>query len=76
MKSIMQPIKDYMAEQFLSNTYHFKCDCLMALDITGVVLDYTTTNHEIILHISLIDEEEKIVKLGLNHPNLTIEEVI
>lgn len=47
----------------------------MALDITGVVLDYETTQHEIILHISLISEEEKIVKLGLNHPNLTIEEV-
>lgn len=72
----MMDIKKYIAEQFLGNTYHFKCDCLMALDITGVVLDYSLTEHEIILHISLIDEEEKIVKLGLNHPNLTIEEVI
>lgn len=72
----MKSIKNYIAEQFLGNTYHFKCNCLMALDITGVVLDYTTTDHEIILHISLIGAEEKIVKLGLNHPNLTIEEVV
>lgn len=72
----MKPIKDYIAEQFLGRTYHFKCDCLLALDIIGTVLDYTTTDHEIILHVSLISEKEKIVKLGLNHPNLTIEEVV
>lgn len=72
----MQRIKDYIAEQFLGNTYRFKCDCLLALDIRGCVLDYETTDHEIILHISLISEEEKIVKLGLNHPNLTIEEIV
>ena len=71
----MKPIKDYMAEQFIGNTYHFRCDCLMALDITGVVLDYTTTDHEIVLHIAPVGIK-KIVKLGLNHPNLTIEEVV
>lgn len=71
----MKPIKNYIAEQFVGNSYHFKCDCLMALDIKGCVLDYETTQHEIILHVSLISEQEKIVKLGLNHPNLTIEEL-
>ena len=71
----MKPIKDHIAEQFLGGAYHFKCDCLMALDITGVVLDYTTTKHEIILHI-VPEGTEKIVKIGLNHPNLTIEEVV
>lgn len=72
----MQPIKDYIAERFLGNTYHFKCDCLLALDIKGTVLDYSVADHEIILHVSLISEEEKIVKVGLNHPNLTIEEIV
>ena len=72
----MKPIKEYIAEQFLRRTHNFKCDYLLALDIVGTVLDYTTTDHEIILHVLLISEKEKIVKLGLNHPNLTIEEVV
>ena len=69
---MMEDIKTYIAKQFVGGTYHFKCDCLMALDITGTVLDYTIEPHEIILHIGV---DKKIVKLGLNHPNLTIKEL-
>lgn len=68
----MKPIYDYIAEQFLGNTYHFKCDCLMALDFVGQVVDHSMSGQELILHVQT---DKKIVKLGLNHPNLTIEQL-
>lgn len=68
----MEPIKQYIAKQFVGNIYRFTCDCLLKLDVTGKVLDYEINNGEIIFHV---DVDKKIVKIGINHPNLTIKEL-
>ena len=68
----MIPIKKYIAEQFINKTYHFKCDCLIPLDIIGLVKDYNISNSEIILLVSV---NNKVIHIGLNTPSLHIEEV-
>lgn len=64
-------IKQYIGEQFKNNTYHFKCDCLVQLDFIGRVLDYEIQD-EIVL---LIESNNKIIRLGLNHPSLMVEKL-
>lgn len=66
------PIKEYIASKFINNAYHFKCDCIIPLDITGTVVDYEISNNEIIL---LVHHNSKIIHVGLNAPSLLIEEV-
>lgn len=66
----MIEVRKYIAEQFKGNRYHFKCDCLLAFDIVGKVVDYILEKDEIVLMVSV---ENKIIKIGLNHPNLKIE---
>lgn len=68
----MIPIKQYIASQFLGNTYHFKCDCLLALDIEGEVVDWSESGGEIILYVMY---DGKSLPIGLNHPNLKIERI-
>lgn len=69
----MIPVHEYIAQLFIGHTFRFKCDCLMALDITGRVVDWEEHSTEIVL---LVDVDKKIVKIGLNHPTLTIEKVL
>ena len=66
----MIPVKQYIAEQFINKTFRFKCDCLVPLDIVGLVKDYNITNSEIILLVSV---NNKIIHIGLNTPSLQIE---
>lgn len=66
----MIPIKQYIAEQFLNKVYHFKCDCLIPIDIIGIVKDYNITKSEIILYVSV---NNKVIHIGLNTPSLQIE---
>ena len=68
----MTPIKDYIAEGFVGNTYHFKCDCLMPLDFIGVVRGYRISNEEIIFQIEEA-EKKKLIEIGINHPKMMIE---
>lgn len=68
----MIPIKQYIAKKFIGNTYHFKCDCIMPIDVIGTVVDYEISNHEIILSVCT---SSKIIHIGLNTSSLTIEEV-
>lgn len=68
----MIPIKNYIASQFLNNTYHFKCDCIMPIDIVGVVTDYEIVGHEIIL---IVSSNEKLIHIGLNTSSLLIKEI-
>ena len=68
----MIPVKQYIAEQFINKTFRFKCDCLVPLDIVGLVKDYNISNSEIILLVSV---NNKIIHIGLNTPSLHIEEV-
>lgn len=68
----MIAIKEYIARQFISNTYRFKCDCLVPLDINGVVKDYKISGNEIVL---LVESQSRLLHIGLNTPNLYIEEL-
>ena len=68
----MIPIKQYIAEQFINKTYHFVCDCIIPLDVTGVVKDYEIIGHEIVL---LVLSNNKIVHIGLNTSSLHIKEL-
>lgn len=66
----MIEIRKYIAEQFKGKEYHFKCDCLLALDVRGLVVDYVLEKDEIILYVAA---EKGVIKIGLNHPNLKIK---
>ena len=66
-------IWDYAGRTFVNKNFHFKCDCLLSLDFVGTVVDYEKSNGELVLVIS---HNGKIIRLGSNHPNLTIEEVL
>lgn len=68
----MIPVKQYIAEQFINNTYQFTCDCLIPLDVIGTVKDYNISNNEIVLVVSV---NNKIIHIGLNTPSLYIERV-
>lgn len=62
-------ILDYIGRSFIGNTYHFWCDCLIKLDVTGIVLSYTISNKEILLKV----KSDKELTIGLNTPTLKIE---
>lgn len=66
------PIKEYIARQFLNDTYRFKCDCVVPLDIIGVVKDYEISGNEIVL---LVESQSRLLHIGLNTPNLYIEKL-
>lgn len=68
----MIAVKEYIAQQFLNDTYHFKCDCIVPLDIVGIVKDYEISGNEIVL---LVESQSKMLHIGLNTPNLFIEEL-
>lgn len=68
----MQHIKDYIASLFINKTVHVTCDCLLPIDVTGIVVDYELIGTEIVICIS---KNGKIVKVGLNTPSLQIEEL-
>ena len=68
----MIPVKQYIAEQFINKTFRFKCDCLVPLDIIGLVKDYNISNSEIILLVSV---NNKLIHIGLNTPSLQIDSV-
>lgn len=68
----MITIKEYIAKQFIGNTYRFKCDCLIPFDIIGNIKDYEIKGNEIIL---LVESNSKIMHIGINTPSLYIEEM-
>ena len=49
-----------------------KCDCVVALDITGFVVDYRVHGQEIV-YLVRDDETGKVVPIGENTPKLKIE---
>ena len=66
----VKPIKEFIAEQFMHKKFHFKCNCLMPIDVVGRIVDYEIINNEIIWSV---DSYGKIIKIGENHPNMEIE---
>ena len=67
-----EPIKDFIAKQFLHQRYHFRCPCIIPLDFIGEIISYEIVSNEIIFHVT---NKDRLVKLGINHPNLTIEKI-
>lgn len=69
-------IKQYIGKLFIGKKFHFWCDCLLKIDITGTVVDFSIgTNSELLFHIKDDQNDFKIRKIGINHPNLYIEEI-
>lgn len=68
-----KPLKHHLAELMLYKKFHFKCPCIVPLDFSGVIENYEISSHgEIIFHIN---SQGKIIKIGENHPNMTIESI-
>lgn len=66
------PVYTYIGQQFIGHKYRFKCDCMFALDVIGTVLDFEMHGQEVIL---IIKTDPKIIRIGLNHPNLLIQKI-
>ena len=69
----MISIKQYIANMFVGKSFHFKCDCLMPIDVTGNVVDTDISRSEIVL---IVNVNNKLIHIGLNTPSLMIEECI
>lgn len=69
----MTPIKTYMADTLVGKRLHFKCDCLLNIDVVGVVKGWSLYQGEIVWDVYM--DSGKIVKIGENHPNMFIDEL-
>lgn len=69
----MISVKEYIAKQFINKQIHVKCDCLLPIDVSGVVCDYEIVGNEIVLYIKMTNN--KIIHIGLNTPSLQIEDL-
>ena len=68
----MTPIKSYIANLFIGKSFHFKCDCIIPIDVIGTVCDANVSSQEIVLSVNT---NGKIIHIGLNAPSLVIEEI-
>lgn len=57
--------------QFDQKAVHFKCDCLIGLDVKGVVVHSEIIANEIIFTVQT--RNNKQIKIGENTPGLKIE---
>lgn len=69
----MTSIKTYIADTLVGKRLHFKCDCLLNIDVVGVVKGWSLYQGEIIWDV--YTDSGKIVKIGENHPNMFIDEL-
>jgi len=68
----MKDFKNYIGETLKGKKLHLTCDCLFPIDVTGVVVGYSTSSDEVIIHV---DVGGKIIQFGSNHPKLKVEEL-
>lgn len=68
----MTPMKEYIASLMVGKRFHFKCDCLFAMDFVGVIKSYKISNNQIIF---LVEHNDKIIQIDENHSKMKIEEV-
>ena len=47
----MTPFYDYVAKQLVGKKVHFKCNCIVGLDVTGVCVSYEIAKTEIVFII-------------------------
>lgn len=67
----MTPIKSYIGQSLRGRHVHFKCNCIMNIDITGIVSGWEIVDNEVIW--SVVTDNGKTIKIGENHPNMNIE---
>ena len=66
--------KEYIFNKcFKNKKFGFNCDCIIRLDMIGVVVDYKIVNDEMVLKI---DVDGRLIDLGLNTPGLKIKEIL
>lgn len=63
--------KEYIAKQLIGKKLHFVCDCIMRVDVTGIIVGYEICQNEILFWV---DVRGKIIKIGENHPNMIVME--
>lgn len=68
---MVTPYKEYIMNQFNQKAVHFKCDCLIGLDVKGTVVSSEIISNEIIYTIQTRDGRQ--IKIGENTPGLKIE---
>lgn len=66
----MIEFKHYIAQQLINKELHFKCDCLIPLDIKGIIKDYSIEGNEIIFKVLVGD---RLISISENHPNMKVE---
>ena len=66
----MTPIKEYIGGLFIGKTLHFKCDCLIPIDVIGTVREYEVVGHDVVLYV---ETSGRIIHIGLNTPSLQID---
>lgn len=67
----MTPIKTYLAESIKDKRVHFQCNCIMNIDVVGVVKNWCIEQNEIVWDVMM--DNGKLIKIGENHPNMNIE---
>ena len=69
----MTPIKTYMADTLVGKRLNFKCECLLNIDVVGIVKSWSLYQGEIIWDV--YTDSGKLIKIGENHPNMFIDEL-
>ena len=62
--------KDYIKSQLLNKRVRFVSDCIVKIDITGIVVGVDHVGSELIF---LVNTGERVVKIGENTSKLKIE---
>ena len=66
----MVPFLQYIGDSIKGKVVHFKCNCIVPLDITGKCTGYTILGNEVVFDVCV---GTKTIKVGSNTPKLTIE---
>ena len=62
--------KEFVAQGLTGHTVRFIFDCIIRLDVTGVVTGYEMNGSEIVY---IVDTGDRRVKIGENTPKLEVE---
>ena len=62
--------KEYIKNIFIGKKVHFKSDCIVNIDISGIVVDAEYAGPEIIY---IVDTGRNVVKVGENMSELQFE---
>ena len=63
-------LKETFGSLMVGRKARFKCDCLLPIDVTGVVSSFHIESNEIVIVVTTGD---RTIKLYENHPNLLVE---